>query len=74
MLAVPESKVVAELNHEINSSLAAIRNAIYLASLNSNNPEVQHYLQIADEEVASIARALRGARAMAAAAPIPRAA
>lgn len=74
MLAVPESKVVAQLNHEINSSLAAIRNAIYLASLRSTDAEVQRYLQIADEEVGAIARALRGARAVAAAAPTPRAA
>jgi nitrogen-specific signal transduction histidine kinase len=53
---------VAELSHEINSPLAAIRNALYLAACHSPDPSVVFYLQLANEEIDSIAESLRQAR------------
>ncbi len=55
--------LVADLCHSINSPLAAIRNALYLASCRSNDPELLRYLELADEEVEQISRTLRQARA-----------
>jgi len=57
-----EPDLAAELNHRINSPLAAIRNALYLASRRTSDPEVCRYLSLADDEVAAIARILRSAR------------
>lgn len=57
-----ERQLIAELNHRINSPLAAIRNALYLASQHTGDPRIQHYLQLADDEVEAIAAALREAR------------
>ena len=51
--------LVAELSHQINGPLAAIRNALYLVSCHSNDPEVHRYLEIADEEAARIAAILK---------------
>jgi two-component sensor histidine kinase len=63
-----EPELAAELNHRINSPLAAIRNALYLAARRSSDPEIRRYLRMADEEFAAIARILRTARAAEAAA------
>jgi signal transduction histidine kinase len=49
---------IGELKHEINSPLAAIRNALYLAAVRAGDPEVERYLKLADEEVSRIARVL----------------
>ncbi|HEU4413188.1 MAG TPA: histidine kinase dimerization/phospho-acceptor domain-containing protein [Candidatus Angelobacter sp.] len=53
--------LIAELKHGINSPLAAIRNALYLASAVSGEPEVMRYLKLADEEVSRIATILNQA-------------
>lgn len=50
-----QHRLIAEVHHQINSPLAAIRNALYLAAQRSHDPEVLRYLAIADQEVASIA-------------------
>jgi two-component sensor histidine kinase len=60
-LSAAES-LAAELNHRINSPLAAIRNALYLAACCTADPELHRYLQLANAEVTSIADILRGAR------------
>jgi signal transduction histidine kinase len=59
----PEYELFNELAQEINSPLAAIRNALYLAHSCTRDAEVQRYLQIADQEVALIAQILLLARA-----------
>jgi hypothetical protein len=59
---IDESTVVTNLNHKINSPLAAIRNALYLAGCRTADPKIQHYLRLAEEEVAAIAEILRSAR------------
>lgn len=61
----PTDVLLAELSHEINSPLAAIRNALYLIACHSGqlHPEIHQYLQIADEEAVAIAMVLRQARA-----------
>jgi signal transduction histidine kinase len=53
---------VAELNHKINSPLSAIRNALYLAGRRTQDRELLKYLELADEAVTSISRALEDAR------------
>lgn len=57
-------ELVADLNHQINSPLAAIRNALYLASRRTSDPEVLRYLELAEEEVASISATLQRARSL----------
>jgi len=57
------AQVVAEISHQINSPLAAIRNAIYLASCRTSDPKLLEYLEVADREIDSITDALRRARA-----------
>ncbi len=54
--------LIAELSHQINSPLAAIRNALYLASCKTGDPELLRYLDIADDEITSIAAILRATR------------
>jgi len=54
--------LVAELSHSINSPLAAIRNALYLAACRTEDPELLRYLELADEEVERISSTLRQAR------------
>jgi signal transduction histidine kinase len=55
-------KLVAELCHEINSPLAAVRNALYLVACRTTDDEIHRYLQIAESEVVNIANVLRDAR------------
>lgn len=59
--------LVAELSHQINSPLAAIRNALYLASCRTADQELLNYLELADKEVIAIALSLRNARVI----PLP---
>lgn len=66
--------LVAELNHEINSPLAAIRNALYLAACRSSDPELHRYLELANQEISVIAGTLHKARLQAAGVPRARAA
>lgn len=54
--------LLAELNHKINSPLAAIRNALYLAASRTGDCEIHRYLQLANSEITSIADTLRVAR------------
>jgi nitrogen-specific signal transduction histidine kinase len=53
-----KKELVRELKHQINSPLAAIRNALYLTAVRVRDPEVKRYLRLADAEVSRIALAL----------------
>jgi signal transduction histidine kinase len=57
-----EQKLIAELCHQINSPLAAIRNALYLSATRSHDPKVLRYLTLANAEISSIVGILRQAR------------
>ncbi len=57
-----KENLVAELCHQINSPLAAMRNAMYLASARVQDEAVLHYLHLADEEITAIALILKQAR------------
>jgi nitrogen-specific signal transduction histidine kinase len=57
-MALNTKELVRELKHQINSPLAAIRNALYLTSVRFSDPEVERYLRLADDEVSRIAQVL----------------
>jgi nitrogen-specific signal transduction histidine kinase len=56
-----KKELIRELKHQINSPLAAIRNALYLTAVRVSDPEVERYLKLADHEVTRIAMALNKA-------------
>jgi len=56
-----KKEMICELKHQINSPLAAIRNALYLTAVRVRDPEVARYLKLADEEVSRIAMVLNKA-------------
>jgi signal transduction histidine kinase len=56
--------LIAELSHQINSPLAAIRNALYLASCQTDDPQLLRYLNLADGEITAITAILRATRAV----------
>jgi nitrogen-specific signal transduction histidine kinase len=58
-MAQTKQELVRELNHEIHSPLAAIRNALYLAAVRSSDPATLRYLELADAEISRITRVLR---------------
>lgn len=60
-MAQTKQQLVQELNHEIHSPLATIRNALYLAAVRSSDPETLRYLALADAEISRIAAVLRKA-------------
>ena len=60
-MAQTKQQLVQELNHEIHSPLAAIRNALYLAAVRSSDPATLRYLELADAEITRIASVLRKA-------------
>lgn len=60
-MALTKLELIGELKHEINSPLAAIRNALYLAAARSNDPELKLYLDLADHEVSRISAILKNA-------------
>jgi nitrogen-specific signal transduction histidine kinase len=60
-MAQTKQQLVRELNHEIHSPLAAIRNALYLAAVRSSDATTLHYLELADAEISRIAAVLRKA-------------
>ena len=60
-MAQTKQQLVRELNHEIHSPLAAIRNALYLAAIRSSDPATLRYLELADVEISRIAAVLRNA-------------
>jgi nitrogen-specific signal transduction histidine kinase len=41
-MALSNEGLIQELKHEIHSPLAAIRNALYLAAVRTDDPEVLH--------------------------------
>ncbi len=49
--------IVAELRHEIHSPLAAIRNALYLIAVRTEDFKVLEYVKLAEEEAKQIAGA-----------------
>ena len=49
------------MKHEIHSPLAAIRNALYLAAVRSDDPATLRYLALADAEISRIAMVLKNA-------------
>jgi signal transduction histidine kinase len=60
-MALTKLQLIGELKHEINSPLAAIRNALYLAATQTDDSELQRYLQLADQEAARISQILKNA-------------
>ena len=50
-MALSKEGLIQELKHEIHSPLAAIRNALYLAAIRTDDPETQRYLVLADAEI-----------------------
>lgn len=60
-MAQTKQQLVRELNHEIHSPLAAIRNAVYLAAARSSDPATLRYLELADVEISRIAAVLKKA-------------
>jgi len=62
---------MVEVSHQVNSPLAAIRNALYLAAKRTVDPEIIQYLQIADDEVSSIVNRIRDLRAEVESWPVP---
>lgn len=50
-MALSKEGLIQELKHEIHSPLAAIRNALYLAAIRTDDPETQRYLVLADAEL-----------------------
>ena len=60
-MAQTKHQLVRELNHEIHSPLAAIRNALYLAAIRSSDPATLRYLELADAEISRIAAVLKKA-------------
>src|SRR5262252_3453324 len=60
-MALTKQQLIGELKHEINSPLAAIRNALYLAAARTGDPEIKRYLLLADAEAAHISAVLRNA-------------
>jgi len=53
-----KQELIREVKHQINSPLAAIRNALYLAAVRVGDVEVERYLKLADAEASRIAAAL----------------
>jgi len=60
-MAISKKELIRELKHQINSPLAVIRNALYLAGVCSGDPEIVLYLKLADHEVSRIAKVLNQA-------------
>lgn len=55
-------RLMIEVSHQVNSPLAAIRSALYLAAIRTQDPEVLSYLQMADAEALSIVKAISSLR------------
>lgn len=60
-MALSKEGLIRELKHEIHSPLAAIRNALYLAGVRTDNPETLRYLALAETEASRIALVLKNA-------------
>jgi nitrogen-specific signal transduction histidine kinase len=60
-MALSKEGLIQELKHEIHSPLAAIRNALYLVAVRSDDPETLRYLSLAEAEISRIAAVLKNA-------------
>jgi nitrogen-specific signal transduction histidine kinase len=60
-MALTRQELIGKLKHEINSPLAAIRNALYLAAVRTQDAELERYLRLADAEVSRISAILKNA-------------
>lgn len=60
-MALTRQELLGKLKHEINSPLAAIRNALYLAAVRTDDAELERYLKLADAEVSRISAILKNA-------------
>ena len=56
-----KNEIMNELRHEIHSPLAALRSALYLISLRSDDFQVLEYVKLAEVEAKAIAVALNRA-------------
>jgi len=63
-MAMTKHELVRELQHEINSPLAAIRNALYLAALRTSDQDTLRYLELAEAETSRISAVLKNANQM----------
>lgn len=57
-----KQELIAELCHQINSPLAAVHNALYIAAEHTEDPAVLRYLELATEELKAISGILRETR------------
>jgi len=60
-MALSKEGLIQELKHEIHSPLAAIRNALYLATVRTDDPDILRYLALAEAEISRIAAVLKNA-------------
>jgi len=60
-MALSKEGLIQELKHEIHSPLAAIRNALYLAAVRTDDPETLRYLTLAETEISRIVAVLKNA-------------
>ena len=60
-MALTKEGLIQELKHEIHSPLAAIRNALYLAAVRTDDPQALHYLALAHAEISRIVLVLKNA-------------
>jgi len=60
-MALTKEGLIQELKHEIHSPLAAIRNALYLAAVRTDDPQALRYLALAQAEISRIAAVLKNA-------------
>jgi nitrogen-specific signal transduction histidine kinase len=60
-MALSKEGLIQELKHQIHSPLAAVRNALYLAGVRTDNPEALRYLALAEAEIKRIAAVLKNA-------------
>jgi len=60
-MAITKEGLIQELKHEIHSPLAAIRNALYLAAVRTDDPQALRYLALAHAEISRIALVLKNA-------------
>lgn len=60
-MSLSNEGLIQELKHEIHSPLAAIRNALYLAAIRTDDPETLRYLTLAETEISRIVAVLKNA-------------
>jgi nitrogen-specific signal transduction histidine kinase len=60
-MALTKEGLIQELKHEIHSPLAAIRNALYLTAIRTDDTGALRYLALAHAEISRIAAVLKNA-------------